>query len=57
MSLPVLTYLTIVIAAMAIAHSIETITGWSIKKFVRTESPRVSWRVGYPASGCLSGVV
>ena len=29
-------HLTIVIAAMAVAHSIETITGWSIKKFVRT---------------------
>ncbi|HEX7373980.1 MAG TPA: hypothetical protein VF277_03340, partial [Steroidobacteraceae bacterium] len=29
-------HLTIVIAAMAVAHFIETETGWSIKKFVRT---------------------
>lgn len=29
-------HLTVVIAAMAVAHFIETATGWSIKKFVRT---------------------
>ena len=29
-------HLTIVFAAMAISHHIETQTGWSIKKFVRT---------------------
>jgi len=28
-------HLTVVIAAMAVAHFIETETGWSIKKFVR----------------------
>lgn len=29
-------HLTIVFAAMAVSHYIETRTGWSIKKFVRT---------------------
>ena len=29
-------HLTIVFAAMAVSHHIETQTGWSIKKFVRT---------------------
>jgi hypothetical protein len=29
-------HLTIVFAAMAVSHYIETQTGWSIKKFVRT---------------------
>lgn len=29
-------HLSIVIAAMAVRHQIETQTGWSIKKFVRT---------------------
>ena len=29
-------HLTIVFAAMALSHYIETQTGWSIKKFVRT---------------------
>ena len=29
-------HLTIVFAAMAVGHYIETQTGWSIKKFVRT---------------------
>jgi hypothetical protein len=29
-------YLTIVLAALAVSHHIETQIGWSIKKFVRT---------------------
>ena len=29
-------HLSIVVAAMAVSHYIETQTGWSIKKFVRT---------------------
>ena len=29
-------HLTIVFAALAVSHYIETQTGWSIKKFVRT---------------------
>ena len=29
-------HLTIVLAALAVSHWIETTTGWSIKKFVRT---------------------
>jgi hypothetical protein len=29
-------HLSIVVAAMAVSHFIETQTGWSIKKFVRT---------------------
>ena len=29
-------HLTIVFAALAVSHWIETTTGWSIKKFVRT---------------------
>jgi hypothetical protein len=29
-------HLTVVFAAMAVSHWIETQTGWSIKKFVRT---------------------
>ncbi len=29
-------HLSIVLAAMAVSHHIETQTGWSIKKFVRT---------------------
>jgi len=29
-------HLSIVVAAMAVSHWIETQTGWSIKKFVRT---------------------
>jgi hypothetical protein len=29
-------YLTIVFAALAVSHWIETTTDWSIKKFVRT---------------------
>jgi len=29
-------HLSIVVAAMAVSHHIETRTGWSIKKFVRT---------------------
>jgi hypothetical protein len=33
---PIEAHLTIVFAAMAVSHWIETTTGWSIKKFVRT---------------------
>jgi hypothetical protein len=33
------TNLTIVLAALAVIHRIETTTGWSIKKFVRTSPP------------------
>jgi hypothetical protein len=33
---PIEAHLTIVFAALAISHWIETTTGWSIKKFVRT---------------------
>ena len=29
-------HLTVVLAALAVSHWIETTTGWSIKKFVRT---------------------
>jgi hypothetical protein len=29
-------HLTIVLAALAVSHWIETTTGWSIRKFVRT---------------------
>jgi hypothetical protein len=29
-------HLTIVFAALAVSHWIETTTGWSIKKFIRT---------------------
>jgi transposase len=33
---PIEAHLTIVFAALAVSHWIETTTGWSIRKFVRT---------------------
>jgi hypothetical protein len=43
-------HLTIVLAALAVSHWIETTTGWSIKKFVRT-APATAPSPSRPARG------
>jgi hypothetical protein len=37
-------YPTIVFAALAVSHWIQHQTGWSIKKFVRTDRPQLPHR-------------